>query len=373
LLAQRRLHAALFVALFAACLAASAAPTTTADAAAVGVNVAPTSGDYFASRAVARAIGRLHPGWVRVFMGWNALEPAPGVYSSSYLRNYALFFSHLPRGTRIDIDVEGTPAWASGSREVALPPREDASFGAFMAHVARRFGRRVSAYEIGDEEDDPAHWAGSVAEYVSLLRSAYGAIKGADRHATVILGGLSGNDYRYLEAVYRAGGGRYFDAVGVHTDDACDVTAPTIYARDRGTRMVNRWYFLGVSSVHAVMAAHHAAGKPIYMTEIGWSSTAAECAVGHWAGQKLAGVSAGRQAAFLTAAYRCLARRRFRYVRAALWFSLYDDGTSSAAQDNYGLLSASLHPKPAFAAMLAAARRGGRLRGTCREAIQRSG
>ena len=242
-------------------------------------------------------------------MGWNALEPAPGVYSSSYLRNYALFFAHLPRGTRVDVDVEGTPRWASGSRDTAVPPRDDADFAAFLTHIARRFGGRVSAYEIGDEEDERAHWAGSVAQYVALLRSAYGAIKGADRHATVILGGLAGNDYRYLDAVYAAGGGRYFDAVAVHTDDACDVTAPTVYARDRGTRMVNRWYFLGVSSVHAVMAAHHAGGKPIYMTEIGWSSTAARVRrPGVGRASKLAGVSAARQAAFLTAAYRCLAQ-----------------------------------------------------------------
>ena len=190
-------------------------------------------------------------------MGWNALEPAPGRYSSSLPAQLRAVLRapaarHARRRRR-----RGHPAWASGSRDTAAPPRDDAAFAAFLAHIARRFGGRISAYEIGDEEDDRAHWAGSVAQYVALLRSAYGAIKGADRHATVILGGLAGNDYRYLDAVYAAGGGRYFDAVAVHTDDACDVTAPTVYARDRGTRMVNRWYFLGVSSVHAVMAAHH--------------------------------------------------------------------------------------------------------------------
>lgn len=373
MLAKPRLRAALSGAFLAACLAAAATPAAIADAAAVGVNVAPTSGDYFASRAVASAIARLHPAWVRVFAGWNALEPARGVYSASYLRNYALFFAHLPRATRVDLDVEGTPSWASGSGNTAAPPRDDADFAAFLTHIARSFGGRVSAYEIGDEEDQSAHWAGSVAQYVALLRSAYGAIKGADRHATVVLGGLAGNDYQYLEAVYAAGGGGYFDAVGVHTDDACDVTAPTVYARGRGTRMINRWYFLGVGSVHAVMAAHHDGGEPIYMTEIGWSSTSAECDTGEWAGRKPAGVSAARQAAFLTAAYRCLAQPRFHYVRAALWFSLYDNGTGSDAQDNYGLLTAGLRPKPAFAAMLAASRRGGQVRGACREVRQGTG
>jgi len=50
---------------------------------------------------VRAAIARLHPEWGRVFIGWNALEPRPGRYDESFLRNYALFFSHLPRGTRV--------------------------------------------------------------------------------------------------------------------------------------------------------------------------------------------------------------------------------------------------------------------------------
>jgi len=40
--------------------------------------------------------------------------------------------------------------------------------------------------------------------------------KAADGHSTVLLGGLSGNDYEYLRGVYDAGGGPYFDAVSVH-------------------------------------------------------------------------------------------------------------------------------------------------------------
>ena len=39
--------------------------------------------------------------------------------------------------------------------------------------------------------------------------------------------------------------------------------------------------------------------KPVYMTELGWSSTSAECQTGHWAGQKLAGVTQPTQAAYL--------------------------------------------------------------------------
>src|SRR5581483_6429357 len=107
-----------------------------------------TSGDYFASAPVRGVIARLHPRWVRVFMGWNALEPGPGRYNEAFLRNYARFFSRLPRRTRVDLDIEGTPAWASGSSDIAAPPRDDRAFAAFAARVARMFRGRVAAYEI---------------------------------------------------------------------------------------------------------------------------------------------------------------------------------------------------------------------------------
>ena len=94
--------------------AGEAGPVLTAHGAETGVNVAPTSGDYFTSPAVRSAIGRLHPAWVRVFMGWNAVERSNGVYNSAILRDYRVFFAHLPPGTRVLLDVEGTPAWAAG-------------------------------------------------------------------------------------------------------------------------------------------------------------------------------------------------------------------------------------------------------------------
>ena len=336
-----------------------------AGAAQVGVNVAPTSGDFFVAGPVQRAIARLHPGWVRVFMGWNALEPAPGVYDEARLRNYRLFFASLPAGTRVDVDIEGTPAWASGSSSIAAPPRDDGAFGAFVSHVAAAFRGTVAAYEIGDEEDTPAYWGGTVAQYAALLRTAYTAIKAVDPAIEVLTGGLAGNDYQFINALYGAGARGSFDAVGVHTDNACNVTAPSVFAFDRGTRVVNRYYFLGFTSVHAVMAAHGDGAKPIVMTEIGWSSTTATCTEGAWAGRKPAGVTPAVQAAFLTSAYRCLALTRYSYVQAALWFDLFDHGTTAAMNDNYGLLTSSIAPKPAFAAFAAAARRSGRLAGSC--------
>ena len=47
----------------------------------------------------------------------------------------------------------------------------------------------------------------------------------------MVLGGLTGNDYQFLEGVYEAGGKGYFDAVGVHTDTACDILSPYEFLR----------------------------------------------------------------------------------------------------------------------------------------------
>jgi hypothetical protein len=347
---RSKLRAALIGCALAGCFAGQ---VLTAHGAEMGVNVAPSSGDYFTSAPVHAAIARLHPSWVRVFMGWNAVERASGVYNSAILRNYRTFFAHLPAGTRVLLDVEGTPAWAAGgSTNIATPPRNPQYFARFVNYLANTFRGKVSAYEIGDEEDTPAYWSGTPAQYAELLKAAYPAIKSADPHATVIVGGLAGNDYQFLSELYAAGARGSFDAVGVHTDTACDVTAPTAFAFDRGTHTINRYYFLGFTSVHATMAANGDGAKPIFMTEIGWSSTTVTCPTGLWAGKKPAGVSAAVQARFLAAAYQCLAQPRYAYVKVALWFGLYDNASGSDMNDNYGLMSAGLRPKPAFDAFL---------------------
>jgi hypothetical protein len=345
---------ALRAALIGCALAGSlTGPVPSAHAAETGVNVAPTSGDYFTSAPVQSAITKLHPAWVRVFIGWNAVERANGVYNSAMLRNYHLFFARLPPGTRVMLDILGTPAWAAGgATNIATPPRDNQYFARFVNYLATAFRGQVSAYEIGEEEDTAAYWTGTPAQYADLLKAAYPAIKSADPQATVIVGGLAGNDFQFVSQLYAAGARGSFDAVAVHTDTACDVTAPTVFAFDRGTRTINRYYFLGFTSVHATMAANGDGAKPIYMSEIGWSSTTVACRTGAWAGQKPAGVSQAIQASFLAQAYRCLAQPRYGYVRAALWFGLYDNGTSPGMNDNYGLLSASLNPKPAYDAFM---------------------
>ncbi len=83
----------------------------------------------------------------------------------------------------------------------------------------------------------------------ACCRPTYPAIKAAEPEATVLLGGLTGNDYTFLEGVYAAGGKGYFDAVGVHTDTACNILSPYTFLRGGDNRMLAD-SFLAYREVH---------------------------------------------------------------------------------------------------------------------------
>jgi hypothetical protein len=337
---------------------ASASP---AGATEVGINVTSNAG--FASGKVAAAIRASRPAWVRVFLQWSDIEPTQGNYSAPWIQTYQRFFASLPAATKIDIDVVGAPAWANGgSDSIAAPPVNDADFAGFLNYLVNTFHGRVAAWEIWNEEASPNWWTGTPVAFASLLKAAYPAIKSADPKATVIVGA---SDPTFLSQLYTAGAEGSFDAVAVHTDTACNITSPYVYEYNQDTTTVNQYFFLGFTGIHTLMAANRDGAKSIYMTEIGWSSTSTECETGAWAGQKLGGVSEPTQATYLQEAYHCLDQPQYSYVKAAMWFELYNGANSTAPIDNYGLLNADYASKPAFAAFQQESRHGDQLTGAC--------
>jgi hypothetical protein len=315
------------------------------------VLVAPTSSQI----ADVNALGT-H--WVRMFATWPDLEPERGVFAPNWIASYEQTFRALPAGTKVLLDVVDTPAWETGSSNEHAPPANPQDYAAFVGALAQRFGTRVSAYEIWNEEDSPSWWTGAPnpAAYAQLLKATYPAIKASDPSAAVVLGGLTGNDYEFLEGVYAAGGKGSFDAVGVHTDTACDKLSPYEFLRGAGNRMIPD-SFLAYREVHAVMLAN-GDDKPIWMTELSWRTTNATCAEGAWAGQTAGGVSEAQQATYLKQAYHCLAQDP--YVQVALWFPLQDEGIVTS-----GLLRENGSRKPSFAAMKAYAHEGDKLSEPC--------
>ncbi len=304
------------------------------------------------------AVKALGAHWVRMFVSWRSLQPTPAPVSEATLSGWEGILAEYPAGTKVILDVVNSPSWETGSADEHAPPANPSDYASVLATLAARFGTRVAAYEIWNEEDEPRWWTGAPnpAAYVALLRATYPAIKAANPQATVLLGGLTGNDYPFVEGVYAAGGKGYFDAVAVHTDTACNLLSPYEFLRGVNGRMIPD-SFLAYREVRSVMLAN-GDDKPIWMTELSWRTSSAECEEGMWAGQKLSGVTDEEQATFLGQAYHCLAQDP--YVKVALWFPVQDEGPVVS-----GLMRADGSHKPSFAAMREYLRHGDQVQGEC--------
>jgi hypothetical protein len=323
-----------------------------AQAAEAGLNIASPGPTQIA------AIKTLGTHWVRMFVSWRAMQPAPGAIAPSAFGSYEQTFAQLPPGSKVILDVMGSPEWETGSADEYAPPKNPDDYAAFVGALAQHFGTKVSAYEIWNEEDAPIWWTGAPdpAAYAQLLQATYPVVKAADPSATVVLGGLTGNDYEFLEDLYKDGAKGSFDVVAVHTDTACNKLSPYEFLRGPENRLIPD-SFLAYREVHDVMLAN-GDDKPIWMTELSWRTTSEECDEGAWAGQTAEGVTEEQQATYLRQAYHCMAEDP--YVQVALWFGLQDEGVVTS-----GLLRADGSRKPSFAAMRSYVHEGDQLSEPC--------
>lgn len=251
--------------------------------------------------------------------------------------------------------------------DVLNPPVTDADvagYASWLRQAAARYRGQVAGWEIWNEEDAGVFWAGAsllgststdAGGYVRLLKAAHDAVKASDPAAPVVMGGVTGNDYRFVQSVYDDGGGPYFDVVSSHTDIGCNLRGPYDYYRDQSDGRLSQWVFLGYRAIHDVLVAHGDSAKPLWMTELGWSTSAQLCDQGVNKGLKAGGVSEADQATFLTQAFHCMAQDGI--VQKAIVFRLADGGDGSPLSD-FGLLRADGSAKPSFAALSTYAHRG---------------
>jgi hypothetical protein len=342
-----------------ACAAALLLVPAAAQAAPIGVNVSHlnNNGDPYVAGAgnlptdfsdTARTWQDLqdsHATLVRSFAQWSTLRGATRDLEINKFQQFADKAGQ--RGMKVLLTL-------TGDRTSMATPQEYAAVAGDLAGALR--GKGVS-YEIWNEEDDTTFWANGPqpGAYVALLKAGYAAIKAADPSAKVLVGGLVGNDFDFVEQLYANGAQGSFDGVGVHTDTACLSTDPREFYREPSGR-IGRYSFTGYREVRATMLAH-GDDKPVWMTELGWSTTNGTCARGGRAGTKEAGVSPAVQADFLSKAYGCLANDP--YVEQAAWFNLHDLDTGAGDDSlNLGLITDSFTRKPAFAAFQAAGSAG---------------
>lgn len=192
--------------------------------------------------------------WVRAYpFAWDQIEPVrttPPTYDWRVVNETSLANAGA-NGFEYIGSVHYAPEWAQQFPGVACGPiRQDAlaGFAEYLQALVRRYSQApyfVRYWELWNEPDvdhslvNPHSvygcWGDQSDEYygggyfAEMLKVAYPAIKAADPHAEVLVGGLlldcdprnppPGNDCassKFLEGILRNGGGPYFDLVAFH-------------------------------------------------------------------------------------------------------------------------------------------------------------
>jgi len=207
----------------------------------------------------------------RVELAWALVapdRPGDGVYDSILARNpnwrgyhWQAWDAIVQLATAVGIQVVPqvvySPDWASGVTTTAdggpnMPPQSAQFYGDFVFAAVTRFKGQIHYWEMWNEPDIPQHtWNGSMQQYVGLiLKPGYQAVKQVDPKATVLLGGLAGDDI--FSKIYAAGGQPYFDIANFH---AYSLSASG--------------YSTALSQIYSIMQANGDEKKPIWLTEFG--------------------------------------------------------------------------------------------------------
>ncbi|HUV42833.1 MAG TPA: hypothetical protein VMY36_02890 [Patescibacteria group bacterium] len=260
-----------------------------AQAGGAGINIGPINPQ---SRPSASDLQALGASWVRF-----VYVPDSGFNYDSYIN---------------ELNQAGIDVVMVLNQQTLWPPNLEINsnyvnnFANMAAETAARFGDRVAAYEIWNEQDAQNNVASIYippGNYAALLAAAYNAIN-ENSNSFVVTGGMVAGDPNYLIKVIEIAGGLPADGVGVHP-----------YTLDINLVRQTLLNFLAVSE-----------GKPLWITEFGWEV----------ADQQL-------QADYLKAVYELVAREFGNEVATVLWYTFSDFGGPG-----FGLVDIFGNPKLAF-------------------------
>ncbi len=327
----------------------------------VGV-VADTLDASGSSRALEqRKIRSLGVRWIREDVRWPALEPRPGVFRWNSFDH--LMIAAAKHGLHVLPLLLGTPQWA-GPAPFDLP-NDPAEFGAFAARVAARYGPRgvfwrhhhrlhsdlaPQWFEVWNEPYTLPYSQSGIdpARYAQMVMAAARDGRAANPRTRWLLAAdlyykTATGEGDWLAALYAAEPNlnRAFDGVAIHPYSFYGPTAGASAA-------ALEYRFDRIGAIARELARHGAGHKPLWITELGWSTCQLrpDC------------VSAHDQAQRLAAAFAQIRTRYAHLVKALFVYDLRDSsgGTADDREADYGLSRSNLAPKPAWWVIKAEAR-----------------
>ena len=226
-------------------------------------------------------------------------------------------------GIDLIVRLGNPPAWsrAAGDEQGAFSPPDDFDdYGDFVEAVVSRYHGRIRYYQIWNEPNIYPEWGERPVDpraYVELLKIGYTRAKAADPDVVVICGALAStieldyrnlNDFTFLQQMYDAGGGAYFDVLAMQGYGLWSGPMD----RRMQPRVVN---FSRPLYVRDIMVKNGDAAKPIWISEMNWNAVPDEMA-----DQAYGQVTPEEQGRYAALAYDRIQREWPWLGVANLWF-----------------------------------------------------
>lgn len=207
-------------------------------------------------------ISQAGAGWAREDIHWYRIQPNPNTWDWSFTD--AALRVLVQRNIKIVGVLGHPPGWATpyggdGFSEISFFAPNPERFAAFAQAVAQRYSNYVHHWEIWNEPDNTLFWkpAPDPVTYAHILTLTANAIRSANPHARILIGGFNPFDTHFLRAVADAGAWNSFDIIAIHPYiDPVSPEAGNMLAVTEGVRAI----------------AAQFGERPIWVTEIGWSS-----------------------------------------------------------------------------------------------------
>ena len=229
--------------------------------------------------------------WFKQSIEWRYVEPhVKGTYEFNEPDRLLGIAAQL--GLKLLARVDNQPAWARKDLKLpdVGPPDNIQDYADFLNALAKRYKGKIQAYQIWNEPNLAREWGNqppNPVQYVALLKAAYQAIKAEDPDAQIISAGLAPTtasgaiampDIEFINQMYKAGGGTYFDLLGAHGAGykAPPEVSPDDVAKDsqlnHGEGAAGRIYcFRHVEEVRKVMVDNGDTAKRLAILELGWT------------------------------------------------------------------------------------------------------
>jgi hypothetical protein len=227
--------------------------------------------------------------WVRQEFPWEDIEiHGKGDFqdrrNEPYKSSWEKYDQIVDLADQYDLEIiarlSNPPAWSRAEGNEAgpfAPPDNLDDYGDFVEAAVRRYQGRIRYYQIWNEPNIYPEWGEQPVdpeEYTELLKVGYTRVKEACPECVVISGALAQtiplgprdlNDFIFLQRMYDAGAGEYFDVLAMQGYGLW--SGPT--DRRMRPRVLN---FSRPLYLREIMVQNGDADKPIWLTEMNWNA-----------------------------------------------------------------------------------------------------